>query len=375
MLDGYLEVTLVEQTELRRCVTVRAQGAVVGELWYEALPPVVRPFSATSLDFAAIALLPYAMHHQMHLSIVGPVSRSLLENLEEYQDAWVRWRPDLFAHVRVSAETLLDRAALAAQKAKAARDTVLAFSGGLDSIYALVANQTGALGLRSKPVATLVMTHGFDIPLQDEAAFEVASAKAASIGEAFGVPLQRVRTNWRAWSPHWHMTFGMGVSSVLQQFSGEHDTAVIAADQPYRTKFFVCGENAVTNRFMSSMEFPLCTVGLGATRSEKARCVGEYPAVRETIRVCWAGPDLGRNCGYCEKCVRTKLNFLAAGIGAIPALGDLDLAEVEALTTDGTGQLYLLEDILSAQPGLPPAYQAALSAVVARERAKYPAQP
>ena len=29
------------------------------------------------------------------------------------------------------------------------------------------------------------------------------------------------------------------------------------------------------------------------------------------LRVCWQGELKDRNCGKCEKCVRTKLNFLA----------------------------------------------------------------
>lgn len=31
------------------------------------------------------------------------------------------------------------------------------------------------------------------------------------------------------------------------------------------------------------------------------------------LRVCWAGANLGENCGECEKCIRTMLNFWAVG--------------------------------------------------------------
>lgn len=370
-MDEYLDVTLTEQSARRCRITVSDQGTAVGDVWYEAIPPLVRPFNGTTMDFAAIALLPYAMHHRKHLNIIGPVTRSLMENLEEYQDFWVNMRPDFFARVRVSAETMLEPPASSVQVAPArtVRGSVLAFSGGLDSTYALIANYTKALGLRTRSIATLALTHGFDIPLKDVAAFEAASAKAARIGAAFGVPLQRVRTNWREWSPQWLMTFGMGLSSVLQLFSGDHDAAVMSSDLPYSTQVLPVGDNPVMNRFMSSREYPLHTVGFGATRTEKARIVGQYAVARELVRVCWAGADLGQNCGHCEKCLRTKLNFQAAGIGVIPALGDLDVAEIEALKTQTPGQVRLLEEILSATPGLPPEYQAALAPVVERERA------
>ena len=366
-LNDYLEVRLEERSAQRCLVLVHDGGTCIGELWYEALAPVVRPFTGTTMDFATLALLPYAMHQHKHLSIVGPVTRSLLEHLEEYQDAWVKWCPDFFARAHIFAGTILD--APARPHAGESYGAVQAFSGGLDSIYSLIANQTRALGLRSRSIATLALTHGFDIPLREVGAFEAASAKAARIGAAFGVPLQRIRTNWRAWSPQWLMTFVMGLSSVLQMFSGDHDAAIISSDLPYSTQVLPVSDNPVTNRFMSSREFPLLTVGFGATRTEKARLVGQHAIARELVRVCWAGGDLSRNCGHCEKCLRTKLNFLAAGIGVIPALGELDIAEVEALKTHTPGQVRLLEEILSAQPGLPPEYQAALAPVVARERA------
>lgn len=374
-LDEYLEVTMVEQSETRRLAVVRSQGEVVGDLWYEAVPPIVRPFSGATMDFAAIAMLPYAMSQRKGLRIAGPVTRSLLMNLEEFQDVWANWVPDRFGRVDVFAETILDEDSPPVQGVpkKSSRGDILAFSGGLDSAYSLIAHQTGALGMRSKPIATLAMVHGFDIPLQDEEAFAVASVKAARIGKAFGAPLQRVRTNWRAWSPQWLMTFGMGLSSVLQQFSGDHNAAIMSADVPYRKNVSYISDNPITNRFMSCDGFPLLTVGFGALRTEKAQVVGRYRLARKLLRVCWAGEDLGRNCGHCEKCVRTKLNFLAAGIGTIPALGSLDPGEIETLTTQTPGQLRLLDDILSAQPGLPTQYQAALAAVVEREHVKHPA--
>ena len=55
-MGDVLEVIPVEQTELRHAAVVRSQGAIVGDLWYEIVPPAIRPFSATTMDFAALAL-------------------------------------------------------------------------------------------------------------------------------------------------------------------------------------------------------------------------------------------------------------------------------------------------------------------------------
>jgi hypothetical protein len=39
--------------------------------------------------------------------------------------------------------------------------------------------------------------------------------------------------------------------------------------------------------------------------------IAQVPALRDRLRVCWEGADKSRNCGECEKCRRTYLNFLA----------------------------------------------------------------
>lgn len=364
-----LEVIPVELTELRREVNIRFQGETVGNLWYELIPPIVRPFSSTNLDFAALAILTHAMQEHKDLHVVGPVTRSLLANLEEYQDAWVMWRSHRYRRAQVSADIVLEDGP--PQVASKGLGSVLAFSGGLDSIYALIANQTKLLGLRSRTVATLAMLHGFDIPLENVKAFEIASEKAARMGDAFGAPLQRIRTNWRQWSPLWGMTFGIGLASALQHFSGDHNAALISGDKSYGHENIPWGTNSITNHLMSSATFPLIGVKYGATRTEKAQVVGQHPLARELVRVCWAGEDLSRNCGHCEKCVRTKLNFLGAGVGVVPALGALDLSDLATLSSRSPGGVDGLDEILAAQPGLPPDVYDALAPVAAREHAKY----
>jgi hypothetical protein len=32
------------------------------------------------------------------------------------------------------------------------------------------------------------------------------------------------------------------------------------------------------------------------------------------VKVCWAAADRSKNCGICDKCIRTRLNFKAVGI-------------------------------------------------------------
>jgi hypothetical protein len=94
--------------------------------------------------------------------------------------------------------------------------------------------------------------------------------------------------------------------------------------------------------------------GGGTTRTEKVRTIGGLRSVRENLRVCWQGDQLGRNCGRCEKCVRTKVNFLAAGHGVAPALGPLEPGELRGLTIGSVGALGVYRELLDDTDLLPP---------------------
>jgi hypothetical protein len=59
---------------------------------------------------------------------------------------------------------------------------------------------------------------------------------------------------------------------------------------------------------------PLVHDGAGFSRTAKVAAIRKIPLVLKTLAVCWAGAIPGRNCGVCQKCIRTRLNFLAAGI-------------------------------------------------------------
>jgi hypothetical protein len=63
--------------------------------------------------------------------------------------------------------------------------------------------------------------------------------------------------------------------------------------------------------------------------------------------VCWEGVDQGRNCGVCEKCIRTKLNFLAAGIESPECFQEpLTIEDVHSLRVRNLRQLHELQMIL-----------------------------
>lgn len=300
-----------------------------------------RSVAPQRVDYALVAYLPQAMRLGRPVKVLGPVSRTLIESLEECVDAWSLWRPDLFHRISIEPTEIV------ADQSPSQRDAVITFSGGVDATFALAANKTGLLNHRGLDIQCAVMVHGFDIPLDKPEWFEKVLPHATAILSEFGVPCSTVATNWKKFSVDWEMCFGFGVAAVLHQYCSSYSWGLWAADEPYHQEIFPWGNNSVTNPLMSGLSFPIRACGGGYTRTEKASVIGRWDSVRKHIRVCWERPEVGGNCGQCEKCVRTQLNFLAAGYSSMEAFGTpLTSEQVRAIRCTNEPQRKMLENIL-----------------------------
>jgi 7-cyano-7-deazaguanine synthase in queuosine biosynthesis len=254
----------------------------------------------------------------------GEVDADFLATMEEYMAAWCRWRPDLFRPVAISADVET------VPRASTAAGAIMAFSGGLDSTFALHAHKHGLLGRRARDVQAAVLIQGFDVPLEHDVAFDVARGHVQAILESYGVRLNVVRTNWqKPFCIKWGMTHVLGITAVLHLFHRQFGGGVIADDVAYDTQVTPWSSNAITNQMLGCGGFGIRTTGAAWSRTQKAAAVAANPAVLEHLRVCYERPELGGNCGECEKCVRTKLNFYAVGVPSMRTLGrPIALADV-----------------------------------------------
>jgi hypothetical protein len=253
------------------------------------------------------------------------VDADFLATMEEYMAAWCRWRPDLFQPVAISAD--VERA----DRAPVASGAIMAFSGGLDSTFALHAHKRAMLGRRQQDIQAAVLVQGFDIPLDQADAFDVARGHVQSILDSYGVRLNVVRTNWRKpFCIKWGMTHVLGIAAVLHLFHRQFGGGVMADDVAYDTQVTPWSSNAITNQMLGCGGFAIRSTGAAWSRTEKTSAIATNPVVLDHLRVCYERPELGGNCGECEKCVRTKLNFYAIGVPSVPALGQpISIADVK----------------------------------------------
>jgi hypothetical protein len=314
-----LRIKAVHELSDDRCMTtVEFEGLrrlEPNRLSYEIVGPDA-PRQAPNGNFAIAAALPTAMSLGRPLHLLGEADTDFLAQMEEYMAAWCRWRPDLFRAVAITADTEV------APGTSSSGSAIMAFSGGLDSTFALHAHKRGLLGRRALDIEAAVLIQGFDIPLDDARALGVARAHVQAILDSYGVRLNIVRTNWqKPFCVKWGMTHVLGITAVLHQFHRQFASAVIADDVPYESQVTPWSSNAITNQMLGCGAFPIRPTGAAWSRTEKAGAVAGNPAVLQHLRVCYERPELGENCGVCEKCVRTKLNFHAIGISPMPALG------------------------------------------------------
>lgn len=316
------------------------------QVWWElAGPNESLPQPLLAHDLAATALVFVAMHRGQDMHIDGPVTFSLLKNMEDLIACWVAWRPDLYRHITVSAARELPDDAIRLPRNPQA---VAAFSGGLDASFTAWRHVTGRAGRRSYHLLAGVLIQGFDIALNADAAFAISTASAADSLQSINVPMVTLKTNWREVAcVNWEMEFGNGVATCLRNWQGSAHAGLVGSDEDYTRLVLPWGGNPITYAMLSSRDFQIVYDGGEFARTEKAERILDWEIGLRNLRVCWEGPLTGHNCGRCEKCLRTKLNFMAVGAQLPESLaGRPSDAQIRALRAANHAQLLLLEEIV-----------------------------
>lgn len=310
-------------------------------LWY-SIPEEYGRFLTSSLDPFVLGSLFLAMRESSCLVVHGEVSPSLLMNLEEFQAAWVHWLPDVFNRVEILSDTEKEQ-----QTVPDPNSAVVAFSGGVDAAFTAYRHCTGECGRLKRDVKAGLFVHGFDIPLNEQDVFARAAEKCEKMTNSLGFPLIRMATNFREPRDIWRFSHGLGVASCLMLLQGGFSAGLISSTEPYGSLVLPWGSNPVTDRMMSSKTFRIIHDGAAYRRSEKVKLISSWPEALDYLRVCWAGEKKDRNCGKCEKCIRTILNFRVIGAG-LPACFEEDVkdSEIVKLTIINSVQLAYVEEIL-----------------------------
>jgi len=252
-------------------------------------------------------LLAFMSRDVKTLRVHGAVSRTLLRNLDELQHVWLKWRPELYSPITIEVDA-------AADDEPGGEGAISAFSGGVDAAFTVYRHAVAGAGWHSLPLREVVMIHGFDIGLDEPDVFDRAVDRSERMLAGTGLRFSRVRTNLRDLPTRWGDNFALGAASVLTLFADRRDTGLIGSSEDYGAFFRPCGSTPVQDWMASSKAMAIRHDGAGFSRTEKVTELAKWPSAIDNMRVCYRGAAHDRNCGRCEKCIRTALNLRLAGV-------------------------------------------------------------
>lgn len=271
----------------------------------------VLPPPQTTANMGLIAALFMAMEQGLPVRVAGAVSRLLLANLEEFQDAWSTWCPNLYRRVPLFADRLVD----SVDRSGGEGQGVMLYSGGVDANFTLINQLFGDQPHRRREIVAALLVHGYDVPLDRGDIFEERRQRAAGILASYGIPLVTVRSNWRAPNKHYR-DYGNGhaaaLAACLHAYENLVEVGIIASDRNYSyMSLEPNGSNPITNSYLSSSQLRFATDGTRFTRTAKVAALSAHPTLRDQLQVCQT--EYASNCCVCEKCIRTMLCFDAVG--------------------------------------------------------------
>jgi hypothetical protein len=256
------------------------------------------------LDGFVNAVIFYAMGSNQDIHVDGRMTRSALLNLAAFQEAWCCWKPDVYRPIKIEPLSIID------DPPRARAQSIAAFSGGADAIFTVLRHASDQFALNS-----VMLVHGFDVPTDHADEFRMLVERVRPLLLRLDLRLRVVRTNIAELRlQSWHDSFLAQLSCCLHNYSHEFRFGLTGSGEPYNALVLPWGQNPCTDYLLSGAGFEIVHDGAAFSRTEKIAVIAKDAVATKAVKVCWAAADKSTNCGTCEKCIRTRLNFKAVGI-------------------------------------------------------------
>ncbi|NEQ77073.1 MAG: hypothetical protein F6K23_31125 [Okeania sp. SIO2C9] len=297
----------------------------------------------TTCDSFVIATILLAMSQGCDLIVHGQVSPSLLDNLDEFQDAWCCYPLQKYTKIMVQADTEKEL-----EKPLGQPKAISAFSGGLDSCFTAFRHSKDVHRRKKYNLLAGLMVHGLDIPISQEDVFTRALKKSIIITNSLGIELIEMATNFRqVIKLDWEDVFNTTVASCLHFFSKGYTQGIIPASTYYTKMVLPSAFDPITDSFLSSKSLEIINDGSAFTRLQKTEKILNWQEITENLRVCWQGENKDQNCGKCEKCIRTILTFRALNYG-LPCCFEKDVTDQQILNLKLRGlEIGVMESLIN----------------------------
>jgi hypothetical protein len=231
-------------------------------------------------------------------------------------------------------------------------------SGGVDSFHTLMKNH--ALFSPGDPgyIRDMVFVHGFDIGTRswrpENERFQSALNRLEPIVAQKGARVIVCRTNLRdlpSKSGFWTFRHNGAALSAVGHLAAAGPAFLFIGSGYHLSQRVEMGSCPEVDPLFSSQNVSIVHFGARLTRVQKLRELSAWPAAINALRVCPSGgTDNRANCGICEKCLRTRLDLLVAGIDETDAFGPslTPVGQWEALPPRISHRTYMYEELLPA---------------------------
>ena len=275
-------------------------------LWYMVPTEHARHLSLHSDAFLLPGLLA-GMHFGEEIEVRGAVSPLLAYQLDEYQYLLNFRMPKAVRPVRIKYSHLEPLSAHP-------KAVGTAFSGGVDSIFALWRHTPGNQPIPGYRITHALFIMGFDIVRKKEAKYRHLLYEYTNILKEIDIELIPIETNIvRAIIPRMTLNqfYGPILAGCAHLFAVLFKRFYISSSRDYfNFRIRMSSSDPLADSLLSSDTLDLLHHGATHPRVEKIKEISDWQFAHKNLRVCTTS-NLEGNCSRCEKCVRTMIPLFA----------------------------------------------------------------
>jgi len=207
-------------------------------------------------------------------------------------------------------------------------------------------------------IREMIFVHGFDIGTRswrpEDRRFQQALERLEPIVAEKGARVIVCQTNLRdlpSKSGFWTFRHNGAALSAVGHLAAAGPAFLFIGSGYHLSQRVEMGSCPEVDPLFSSQNVSVVHFGARLTRVQKLRELSMWPAAIDALRVCPSGgADNRANCGICEKCLRTRLDLLVAGIDETAAFGPslTPVEEWEALPPRISHRTYMYEELIPA---------------------------
>jgi hypothetical protein len=264
-----------------------------------------------------------ALHGETRVRIDERPCPMLVEGLRTAHAWWASWGG--MTHRSPTIETPVRERS---RNVTGPRRAVSCLSGGVDGLHTLMHNRR--LYRENDPayIREALFIHGFDIGKRprdpEDERYRTALNLLEPVAAEAGVRLIPCRTNLRHLpsKPGFWANRHNGAALAAVGHSATLGPAYLFVGGTYHVANPVpVGSHPTVDGLFSSQRLTVIHDGSRFSRLEKVRDLASWPTALTALRVCPENAGNRPNCGKCEKCLRTRLELLAAGVEETAAFG------------------------------------------------------